>query len=123
MLPISTDSVNPKAVRVILRSPRRCRGSQANSVTPGTGLSRKRNVTLGPLPALCNSGSLELPQHLAVGRVVGLEPAVGFAGEQESASRGETAADHRLRRLDLPGDLPVVVVDRGAAIGSSSQAP
>src|SRR5690242_15981841 len=55
---------------------------------------------------------LELPQHLAVGGVIGLEPPVGLAGEQETAGRREYAADHRLRRLDLPGDLAGVVVDR-----------
>src|ERR1700722_4180611 len=57
--------------------------------------------------------SLELPKHFASGRVVGFEPAVGLASEEKAAGCGENAANHRLRRLDLPGDLPGVVVDRG----------
>src|ERR1700722_8922363 len=56
---------------------------------------------------------LELPEHFAGGVVVSLEPAVGFAGEDKPARGGENAADHGLRRLDLPGDFPGVVVDGG----------
>src|ERR1700729_2699076 len=56
---------------------------------------------------------LELPKHFAAGIVVGLEPAVGFAGEDEAAGGRKNPTDHRLRRLDLPGDLAGVVVDRG----------
>src|SRR5580704_19622912 len=57
--------------------------------------------------------SLELPKHFASGGVVRFKPPVGFAGEQEAAGGGENAADHGLRRFDLPGDLTRVVVDRG----------
>src|ERR1700687_5829763 len=47
----------------------------------------------------------EAPQFLAAGRIVGRELAVAFTGEDETASGGENAADHRLRCLHLPLDL------------------
>src|ERR1700737_5562929 len=55
----------------------------------------------------------EVPQFLAVGRIVGRELAVAFTGENKTAGGSENAADHRLRRLDLPFDLAGVVVNRG----------
>src|ERR1700722_10186294 len=55
---------------------------------------------------------LELPEHFTVGVVVSFEPAVGLAGEEKAAGCDENAADHRLRRLNLPGDFPGVVIDR-----------
>src|ERR1700682_2758838 len=55
----------------------------------------------------------EVPQLLAVGRIVGSELAVAFTRENETARGGENAADHRLRRLDLPFYFAVVVVNRG----------
>src|SRR5437016_7565307 len=59
-----------------------------------------------------NAGTgVEIPQLLAVGRIIGRELAVAFAGENKSAGGGKNAADHRLRRLDLPFELDGVVVD------------
>src|SRR6185437_11925921 len=63
---------------------------------------------------------LELPELFAVRRVVGLERAIALAREHEAAGGGEDAADHRLRRLHLPGDLAGVVVDRGDVAGLDS---
>ena len=48
---------------------------------------------------------LELPEHRAVARVDGLEPAVERAVEDDVARRRERAAPHRERLLDPP-DLP-----------------
>src|ERR1700675_4089607 len=55
----------------------------------------------------------EIPQFLAVGRIVGRELAVALTGEHKAAGGSQNAADHRLRRLDLPSDLAGVVVDGG----------
>src|ERR1700692_3918119 len=66
-------------------------------------IGRRRRVDAG--------AGLELPQYVAALGVIGLEPAVAFAGEDQAAGRGENAADHRLRRLHLPFDLAGVVVD------------
>src|ERR1700722_14178477 len=54
---------------------------------------------------------LELPQDATAIRIIGLEPAIGFACEHHAAGRGQNAADHRLRRLHLTVDVDGVVVD------------
>src|SRR5689334_20490015 len=46
-----------------------------------------------------------LPQLLAGARVISLVPAVGFTVEHDVAGSRHHAADQRLRRLVLPGDL------------------
>ncbi len=56
---------------------------------------------------------LERPQLLAGAGVVGGELAVAFTVEHQAAGRGQHAADQRLRRVVLPGDLAGVEVDRG----------
>src|SRR5262249_62237967 len=63
------------------------------------------------------SASIECPQHLAVGRVIGAEAAIRLAREYDAAGSRQNAADHRLRRLDLPADLTGVVVDGGYVSG------
>src|SRR6202158_278869 len=55
----------------------------------------------------------EVPQFLAVGRIVGRELAVALTRENKTARGGQNAADHRLWRLDLPFDLAGVVIDGG----------
>src|SRR6202163_1104299 len=53
----------------------------------------------------------EVPQFLSVGRIVGRELAVALTRENKTTRGGENAANHRLRRLDLPFDLAGVVVN------------
>src|SRR5579871_6416906 len=60
-------------------------------------IARRRGVDTG-------SGA-EAPEFLAVRRVIGCELAVAFTREHQSARGGQNAADHRLRRLDLPLEL------------------
>src|SRR6266550_2403013 len=55
--------------------------------------------------------AIELPQHRAGARIIRLEPAVALTREHQAAGRGRGAADHRLIRLDLPGDLAGLQVD------------
>src|SRR3982074_3922054 len=55
----------------------------------------------------------EIPQFLAVGRIVSGELAVAFARENKAACGGENAADHGFWRLHLPFDLAGIVIDRG----------
>src|SRR5712664_1460011 len=55
----------------------------------------------------------EVPQFLAIGRIVGRELAIALTRENKTARGGENASDHRLRRLDLPFDLAGVVVNGG----------
>src|SRR6195952_2159594 len=59
------------------------------------------------------SPGAEVPQLLAVRRIVGGKLAVAFAGENKTARGGENTADHRFRRLHLPFDLAGVVINRG----------
>src|SRR5260370_961331 len=67
----------------------------------------------------------EVPQFLAVGRIVGRELAIALTRENKTARGGENASDHRLRRLDLPFDLAGVVVNGGnfARTGLPPQPP
>src|SRR3977135_4289362 len=55
----------------------------------------------------------EVPQFLAVGRIVGRELAVAFTRENKTACGSENAADHWLWRLHLPFDFAGVVIDGG----------
>src|SRR5439155_19331715 len=58
-----------------------------------------------------------LPQLLAGLGVDRLEPAISLAVEHEISRGGEHAADQRLRRLDAPGDLAGIEVDRDQPSG------
>src|SRR5260370_1425467 len=60
----------------------------------------------------------EVPQFLAVGRIVGRELAIALTRENKTARGGENASEHRLRRLDLQFDLAGVVGNGGMVLPS-----
>jgi hypothetical protein len=64
-----------------------------------------------------------LPEQFAAGGVEGVQVAVGFAGEDETAGGGQDAANQRLLGLALPADLAAVAGrdgGQGAPVGFSS---